>query len=285
VTVLESAAKFAVFTFVVTSMLSVGLGLSLSQIVEPYRSTRLILSALTANFVVVPLVAYLITRMIPLDRPLAVGILLLGTGAGAPFLPKLTEFARGNLALAVGLMVLLMTSTIVYMPIVLPVLIPSAHVGPWPVAKPLVTVMLIPLIFGLLIRAGREGMARRFEPYLRRSSTLTLVLAIALVLAANYHSAVRTIHFNAIVAAALLLIISFACGFILGGPSADARMVLAFGTAQRDLSAALVVAVANFSDPGVVVMLVVMAILGVCIQIPVAVAFGRCAIRQGRDNC
>jgi BASS family bile acid:Na+ symporter len=63
--------------------------------------------------------------------------------------------------------------------------------------------------------------------------------------------------------------------FVLGGPSAETRSVLALGTAQRDISAAFVVAVENFSDPDVVVMLIVLALLGVCIQIPIALALGR----------
>jgi BASS family bile acid:Na+ symporter len=274
VTALGSAAEFAIFFFGVTSMLSVGLGLSLSQILEQFRSTRLTLSALAANFVVVPMLAYLITRVIPLDRPLAVGILLLGTGAGAPFLPKLAEFARGSLAFAVGLMVLLMAATIVYMPIVLPLLIPGAHIGPWAIAKPLVTVMLMPLTLSMLVKACEESLASRFEPSLRRMSTVALLLAITLVLGANYHNVIRMIGFNAILAGALLLLISFGCGFALGGPSADTRKILAFGTAQRDLSAALLVSVENFSDPAVVVMLIVIAVLGVCIQVPIALAFG-----------
>ena len=62
---------------------------------------------------------------------------------------------------------------------------------------------------------------------------------------------------------------------MLGGASADTRNVVALGTAQRDISAALVVAVENFPDPNVVVMLVVVALLGVCLQIPIAVYFGR----------
>ena len=275
VTVLESAAKSATFIFVVTSMLSVGLGLSVSQIVEPFRSTRLMLSALAANFVVVPMLAYWITRLIPLAPPLAIGILLLGTGAGAPFLPKLTEFARGDLAFAVGLMVLLMTTTIVYMPIVLPLLVPAAHIGPWPIAKPLVTVMLIPLTLGLLVKARRESFASHVEPGLRRVSTLALLVAVALVLSANYEKAARMIGFNAILAGTMLLLISFGCGFALGGPTTDTRKIMAFGTAQRDLSAALLVGVKNFSDPAVVVMLIAVAILGVCIQVPIAVALGR----------
>jgi predicted Na+-dependent transporter len=279
VVTLELSARVAIFIFVVTSMLSVGLGLSLSQILESLRSTRLVFSALVANFVLVPMLAYFIIRVIAVAEPLAIGILLLGTGAGAPFLPKLAEFARGNLAFAVGLMFLLMIVTIVYMPIVLPILLPTAHVGAWAIAKPLVTVMLIPLSLGLVVRARKEAFARYFEPYLRQASTLTLVLAIILVLAANYHKAVRMIGFNAILAGTVLILVSLGCGFVLGGASADIRSVLAFGTAQRDISAAFVVAEKNFSHPDVVVMLIVVALLGVCIQIPIALAFGRGAAK------
>ena len=277
-TPLELSAKVAIFIFVVTSMLSVGLGLSLSQILESLRSTRLVFSSLAANFVLVPMLAYFIIRVIPLAQPLDIGIALLGTGAGAPFLPKLAEFARGNLAFAVGLMFLLMTVTIVYMPIVLPVLLPTAHVGVWAIARPLVTVMLMPLTLGLLLRARTEAFASFMQTYLRRASTIALVFVIILVLAANYHKAVRIIGFNAIAAGVILVLFSLGCGFVLGGPSADTRRILALGTAQRDISAALVVAVESFSDPDVVVMLIVVALLGVSIQIPIAVALGRRAI-------
>lgn len=276
-TALELAGRLAIFVFVVTSMLSVGLGLSLAQILKPLRSARLVFSALVANFVLVPILAYLITKAITLPQPLAIGILLLGTGAGAPFLPKLVEFAKGNLALAVGLMVVLMTVTVVYMPISLPILIPTARVNAWHIAKPLLTFMLLPLFFGLLVRASSKSSASYFEPYLRHTSTASLVLAILLVLAAHYREAVRTIGFNAILAGAALLVVSFGCGFVLGGASAEAKSVLAFGTAQRDISAALVVAVENFPQTDVVLMLIVVALLGVCLQIPLSLALGRSA--------
>jgi BASS family bile acid:Na+ symporter len=272
---LEIVGKLAIFVFVITSMLSVGLRLSVSQILQPLRSTRLVLLALSANFVLVPALAYFIGRVLALPEPFAVAIMLLATGAGAPILPKLAEFARGNLAFAVGLMVLLMTVTIVYMPIVLPILLPTAHVTAWRIAKPLLTVVLTPLFLGLLIRARKEDSARHLEPFLSRASTIALVVAIILVLAVNYENALRAIRLDAIVAGLLLILSSLGFGFVLGGPSPDTRSILALGTAQRDISAALVVAVENFSDPNIVVMLIVVALLGVCIEIPLAFAFGR----------
>ena len=272
---LAFATKIAVFLFVITSMLGVGLSLSVAQIFHSLHSKRLLLSALSANFVLVPTLAYFITRLIPLPQPFAIAILLLGTSAGAPFLPKLAEFAKGNLGFAVGLMVLLMTVTIAYMPVVLPILVPTAHVSTWQIAKPLLIVLLIPLSVGLLVRARREAVARFCEPYLRHASTMFLVLALSLAVIANYRNVVRNLGFNAILAGSLLLLVSLGFGFVLGGASADTRRVVALGTAQRDLSAALAVAVANFPDPNVVVMLIVVALLGVCLEIPIALYFGR----------
>ena len=52
--------------------------------------------------------AYLILLVIPLEQSLKVGLIVLSTAAGAPFLPKLVQGAKGNIAFAVGLMMLLL---------------------------------------------------------------------------------------------------------------------------------------------------------------------------------
>jgi predicted Na+-dependent transporter len=272
---LELSARLSVFAFVVSSMLSMGLNLTIPQILKSFKSTRLVLLALVANFVLVPLATYLITKVIPMDQSVATGMLLLGTGAGAPFLPKLAEFAKGDLAFAVGLMLLLMAVTIFYMPAVLPMLLPGVHVGAWPIAKPLLTIMLTPLALGLLVRAYWKNFAARLQPFLRRASSVALMLAIALVLAVNFPNMARTITSNMIAAGTLLLLASLSLGFALGGPSPDTRKVLAFGTAQRDLSAALLVAMENFRQAEVVIMVIVVFLLGLVIQIPIALALGR----------
>jgi hypothetical protein len=55
---------------------------------------------LLANLVLMPLEAFIIARLLRLDEPLGIALLLLGAAAGAPFLPKLAGFAKGNLALS-----------------------------------------------------------------------------------------------------------------------------------------------------------------------------------------
>jgi len=124
---LQTLQKLFTLAFVVTSMMSMGLSLTVSQILQPLRNIRLVTLALAANFVVVPAVAFALSRIIPLDQDVQIGLLLMGTAAGAPFLPKLTQIAKADVAFAVGLMTLLLLVTIVYLPIVLPLLLPGSR--------------------------------------------------------------------------------------------------------------------------------------------------------------
>ena len=99
---METLAGLSLLVFVIGSMGSMGLSLKINQILAPLKNVRLVVLALVANFILVPIVAYLITLVLPLDEPLRIGLILLSTAAGAPFLPKLAEVAKGNLAFSVG---------------------------------------------------------------------------------------------------------------------------------------------------------------------------------------
>ena len=140
--ILTVLMQVSVLVFVVTSMLAMGLNLTVSQIIAPLRNARLVILALVANFVLIPLLAYLILLVIPLSQGLGTGLILIATAAGAPFLPKLAQSAKGNMAFSVGLMVLLMLVTIIYMPLVLPLLLQGVEVDPWEIARSLIILML-----------------------------------------------------------------------------------------------------------------------------------------------
>src|SRR5512134_2755290 len=90
--------------FVVTSMLAMGLSLTVAQIVTPLRNPRLVIAALAANFILAPVLAYAIGSLLALSDGLMFGLLLVSTAAGAPFLPRLAQLAKGDVAFAVGLM-------------------------------------------------------------------------------------------------------------------------------------------------------------------------------------
>ena len=63
-------SSVAVVVFVVSSTLSVGLSLTVGQILAPLKNARLVVLSLAANFVLAPLAALGLWRVLDLDEPL-----------------------------------------------------------------------------------------------------------------------------------------------------------------------------------------------------------------------
>src|SRR5438132_11581383 len=272
---MQKLVPVAMLAFVLSSMLAMGLGLTVGGIIAPLRDVRRVVLSLLANFLLVPLIALALAAILRLDEPLGVGLLLLGSAAGAPFLPKLAQLAKGNLAFAVGLMVLLMVITVGYLPLVLPLLLPGVSVNPAKIASSLFLLMLLPLAGALALKARFADIAARTKPILDRISNLSLTLLVLLLVAVNFSNVLAVFGTRGILAGLLFIAISFGIGWFLGGPDTDCRRVLALGTAQRNIAAAIVVGSQSFTDPKVVVMVVVVAIVGLLILMPVSRMLGK----------
>src|SRR5437773_8141183 len=267
---IQKLVPVCMLVFVLSSMLAMGFGLTVGEIVAPLRNVRRVVMSLLANFLLVPLVALALGALLRLDQPLGVGLLLLGTAAGAPFLPKLAQLAKGNLAFAVGLMVLLMVITVGYLPLVLPAFLPGVSVNPTKIARSLFFLMLVPLAVALAVNARFPSVAARTKPLLNRISNLSLIALVLLLVVTNLKNVLAVFGTGGILAGLLFIAAAFAVGWWLGGPTTDTRRVLALGTAQRNIAASLVVGSQSFSDPKVVVMVVVVAIVGLLILMPLS---------------
>jgi len=281
---LNKAISPTMIVFVVSCMLAVGLSLTASQIVAPLRNVRLVAFALLANFVLMPLVAIAIATGLQLDEPLSAGLLLLGTAAGAPFLPLLAGIAKGHLAFSVGLTVLLMVFSVGYMPLVLPLLLSGVSVDPLKIATSLFLLMLLPLGVGLAVKSSLGRVAVRLEPLFRKVSTFALVLLMLLIFVANIRNILSLFGSRGVLASILFLVAGSITGWFLGGSAVETRSVMSLGTAQRNIAAALVVAKQNFSDPQVVVMVVVIAIVGLILLFPFARWLAKRSKEQGASH-
>src|SRR5437762_10296527 len=100
--ILSKAIPITMLAFVLSSMLSMGLSLTVAQILVPLRNYRLIVLALLANFVLMPFAAFFIARLLRLDQPLGIALLLLGTASGVPFLQLLAINCSAYLVFTVG---------------------------------------------------------------------------------------------------------------------------------------------------------------------------------------
>ncbi len=272
--ILETLAMLSVLIFVISSMLSMGMSLTMKQVVDPLRNTRLVILALVANFILVPIVAYVLTLIFPLNDSITTGLILLSTAAGAPFLPKLVEMAKGNTAFSVGLMVLLMVVTIIYLPLVLPLLLSGVEVNPWDIAQSLIFMMLIPLAIGLFVKARYEDAAAKIQPTFGQASNIAIIALLVLGVVLNFKDMIALVGSWGILAGIIFVVIALVAGYFMGGSDPGVKSVMGLGTAQRNISAALVVAAQNF-DTNVITYIMVFSVLGFVILMPAAGELGK----------
>jgi BASS family bile acid:Na+ symporter len=207
---------------------------------------------------------------------------LLGGAAGAPFLPKLAEAAKGDVAFSVGLMLLLVVGSVVFMPLVLPLMIRNLNAEPWPLLRPLLITMLVPLAAGVAVKAWLEPWAVRLRPVVAAVSNVSMLLAVLLLIGLNFRSMLGTFGTGAVAVAVVFVATSLATGYALGGPAPTTRSVLGLGTGQRNVAAALLVATQNYPDqPGVTVMLLVSTLAGLVVLLVAARQFARRASSVG----
>jgi len=255
---LHRLETIAVLVFLVSSMAAVGLTLTPRAIVAPLRDLRFVLLALGLNFVLAPACAWLLTMIIPLQRGHAAGLMLLGGAAGAPFLPKLVETARGNLASAAALMALLTAGTILFMPFALPLMISGLSADPWSIARPLLMLIIAPLVAGMVVKSCTASFAVRASSLLAMLGNASLLLLFVLLVALNLRELFGVIGSGAILATLVFFTALFTLGWLLGGAH---RGVLSLATTARNFGAALAPAENCFDDPSVTVMIVLGAIV------------------------
>jgi BASS family bile acid:Na+ symporter len=267
--ILQIVFKVSLLVFIVSSMMSMGLNLTVSQIIKPLKNVKLIVLSLIVNFILVPLLVYGIISIVPLNEGERIALLLISIAGGAPFIPKLAEIAKGNIPYSIGLMLLLMVVTIFFMPLVVPLMFSGAEISSWDIAKSLVVTMLLPLIVALIIRAYWEKGAKPMKEFFAKLTNIAMLLLIISLVILNTNHLIDKIG-HPLLAILLLLIGSMIIGYYMGGKGKEIRVVSSLGAGQRNISAALLVGTLNFDNPDITIMLVAVSIFGLLIMLPYA---------------
>lgn len=276
----QMLASFAVIVFSVSTMLATGLGHTLRHVFRPMRDARGTIRALLANYVLVPLWALLVIRLLPLDQPYRIGLMLIACAAGAPFLIRLVMAAGGNVALSASLTMFLLPLTVLLMPLAVPVIVPEVRVNALAIGLPLLWTMIVPMAVGLAVRARYPKWAKRLQPWTAQLSSVALVTLIVASLLANLGPIVRLARSAAILAILLVILGAFVLGYALGREYRGGHVVQGFGAAQRNIAAAMVVATQVLDDQRVVLMVVVASLVDLAVLFPLAWVVRRLGLGQ-----
>jgi BASS family bile acid:Na+ symporter len=255
---IDQFINLLVTVLLIDMMVAIGVGVRIAELIGVAKNWRLVLQAGLANYVCVPAVTVgLLMLFQPTDPMVPAGFLILGVCPGAPFGPPCTRIAKGNVAVAVGLMVLLAGSSAIAAPLLLQFLLPlmseeqTLQVDAAKIVGTLLLTQLLPLCAGICLRHWGPGLADLVQKPANLISAVLGLVTVGVILAVHLHL-VTEIRVRGYVGMCTLLIGSWAAGWLLGGPAPDTRKAMALTTSLRNVGVGLVIATGNFAGTAAV---------------------------------
>jgi BASS family bile acid:Na+ symporter len=265
-------------------MIAIGLGVASADLVRAAKQWGLILRAVVANYLIVPIATVALLLAYNAQPMVAAGFLILAACPGAPYGPPFTTIAKGNVATSVGLMVILASSSAAAAPLLLGVLLPLTSgdtLVAIDVAQLLITLLLTqlaPLCAGLGLRAWRPVLAARLQTPAILLSKVLNIAAVGLILATQYQTLVQ-IRPAAFVGMVALLIASLIAGWLLGGRASDERRAMALTTSLRNVGVSMVIAAGSFPGTPALTAVLAYALVELLGSLALALWWGRQPLR------
>ncbi|MFC7228702.1 bile acid:sodium symporter [Salinirubellus salinus] len=240
-------------------MAQFGIQLTVGDLRQTTREYNLVSRWLVANLLFLPLVAALFGVVFQLPRPLLLTLVLVAVAPGAPFIPPLVAMAGHDSHEAVRLTAALTVVAVLTVPLfvaaLLFVLDIETDFSPWRLLSPLGIVLVAPMIAGIAVRTWRPELAERLARPITLLANLSLLLALGIIALLGLPQVVGIfavlVGTGAILLLSLFVLVSIGIGWVLGGPTAQSRRILALGTAGRNVNIALFVATGAFPESGV----------------------------------
>jgi len=261
---LNALLMISLVVFMAGNLLDMGLRLRLGTALVGLRDVHFVSLSLLWCFVLGPATAWGLTRVIPLEAPYAIGLVLIGLAPCAPFLPMMVDRARGDMGYTASFMLLAAVGMVITMPFSVPLLVEGLSVSAWMIAKPLLAVVLVPLVIGMVTLRRAPAFAERAQPIVKKITGVATIIMLGLCLviygpafigSAGSHATLSQVIFYATVTAGPYML-------AFGLPQ-NRKSVLALGVCTRNLGAAFA---PLFAVSGVDERAIAMVALGVPLQ-------------------
>jgi len=277
----QTVFQILVILYTVTNMASLGLELNLGATMKSLRSARLVGLTLLWGWVVGPAFAVLLTKVLPLSEPHAVGLLVFSLAPVAPMVSLLARRARSDMDFTAAVVPLAMVATVGLLPLLAPWLMKGITLNAWSLAKPLLLLVLLPLVVCAAIKAYAPPVADKLFPSVKRLAGISTLLCLGWVVVFNFQDFIDTLGSYAIGAEVLFLLgialVSYRIGF---GLKQEQRSAMALAMATRNGAPMLAVFTAfPDQDPRMLVMLLLSGPVPAIIALPLARFF---ASRAGK---
>ena len=197
-------------------MFGMGLTMKLSDFAVVFSRPRDVLIGCTAQFVVMPLLAFALGKFFGLEEELLVGVVLVGTCPGGTSSNVITYLSKGDTALSVG-----MTSiNTMLAPFLTPALTwlylrTSVSVDVKAMFLSIIQVVVVPIGLGLLINRLFGKQTRKITDVLPLISVTAICLIVAAVVS---HNSEKILSTGLVIFAVVILhnLLGYLCGYLVG---------------------------------------------------------------------
>jgi BASS family bile acid:Na+ symporter len=182
-----SQGKGLILPLLMIIMFGMGMTLNATDFYRVMQRPRLIALGVALQYTVMPLLAFLIARLLGLGPELTSGMVLVGASSGGTASNVITYLARGDVALSISL-----TAVSTLLAVVLLPGLTWLYIGqsvPVPVASMLwsvLEVVLIPVVVGVAINTLLGERLKPFNRFFPLLSMSAIVLIIAIIVALNH---------------------------------------------------------------------------------------------------
>ncbi len=176
----EATFEPLVLVFTVLNLATMGLQASMPEVVAVLKNKKVLALIFVWGWVLGPALGLLIAWVLPLAEPYVICVLIASLASCGPFLPPMVEKARGDVNFAGAFIPLVAAGTVVFMPLMAPLLIKGVTISAGALAKPLFVTLLVPLVIGAATRHYAGTVATKIFPAVRglaKLSTLLMVVA------------------------------------------------------------------------------------------------------------
>ena len=197
-------------------MFGMGLTMKPSDFALVFKRPKDILLGCAAQFVIMPLLAFGLSRLFQLDPALTAGVVLVGTCPGGTSSNVITYLSKGDVPLSIGmtsvntLLAPLLTPALTYL-----FLQTTVNVDVWSMFLSIIQVILLPIVVGFIINRFLGKYTEKAVKVLPMVSTIAICMIVATVVS---HNAEKIYTCGALVLVVVILhnLLGYLCGFGLG---------------------------------------------------------------------
>ena len=140
-------------------MLGLGLGLTTQDFTRVLRNPKDFLVGFIAQLIILPIVAYLLIKILNTPTEIALGVMIIAAAPGGITSNVLTKFAKGDVALSISLTAIISIISIITVPLIvftsaniLGIDLVSQEINLTSTALKMAGVVALPVILGMIIR-------------------------------------------------------------------------------------------------------------------------------------